>query len=261
MKHQLLAAPVLVLAAGFAYAGSTRETALDTIDRALQAKDAHTRREAAQALGVLGSMQPYRARLESMLHDKDLRVKLAAVASLAEAEDAPALRDALDDQAPEVRFAAAKALYRMHDPAGRKALVRVLNGDAKTTASFLVAVKRQQVAATPILMVGLRFVPVPGVAVGASVVEKALEKKMANGAAANRAAVALMVGQENDPEVAAALEHALADKNAAVRAAAIQAIALGGNPAMARDAEALIGDKNPTVRLRAAACYMRLSAE
>jgi HEAT repeat protein len=70
-----------------------------------------------------------------------------------------------------------------------------------------------------------------------------------------------MVGQENDPEVAAALEHALADKNAAVRAAAIQAIALGGNPAMARDAEALIGDKNPTVRLRAAACYLRLSAE
>jgi hypothetical protein len=73
-------------------------------------------------------------------------------------------------------------------------------------------------------MVGLRFIPVPGVGAGVSVVEKAVEKKMANGAAANRAAVVLMMGPENDAEVVATLEHALVDKNAAVRAAAIQAL-------------------------------------
>ena len=194
MKRQMLAAPAMILAAGMAYAGSTRETALDTIDRAVQAKDAHTRREAAHALGVLGSQQPYRARLESMLNDKDLQVKLAAVASLSESENAPALRVALDDRAPEVRFAAAKALYNMNDPAGRKALLRVLNGDAKTAASFMVEVKRQELTPKPILMVGLRLIPVPGLGAGVSVVEKAVEKKMANGAAANRAAVALMMG-------------------------------------------------------------------
>jgi len=83
---------------------------------------------------------------------------------------------------------------------------------------------------------------------------------MANGGAANRAAVALMMGQENDPAVVVALERALADKNPSVRAAAIQAIALGGNPTMAKDAEVLNGDKNPPVRLRAAACYLRLSS-
>ena len=87
MKRQMLAVPAMILAAGMAYAGSTRETALETIDRAVQAKDARTRREAAHALGVLGSQQPYRARLESMLHDKDLQVKLAAVASLSESAD------------------------------------------------------------------------------------------------------------------------------------------------------------------------------
>ncbi len=60
---------------------------------------------------------------------------------------------------------------------------------------------------------------------------------MANGAAANRGAVAAMMGEESDLEVMAALEQALADKNAGVRAAAIQAIGRSGN----RDGEGCRG--------------------
>jgi len=48
----------------------------------------------------------------------------------------PKLRDALNDKAPEVVFAAAKALYEMGDPTGREVLVAVLLGDRADSSNF-----------------------------------------------------------------------------------------------------------------------------
>jgi HEAT repeat protein len=263
MKNQLLAATVLMLASGLACAASSSETALTTIDSALHSKNPDTRREAVKALAVLGSKQPYQGRLESMLKDKDGKVRLAAVASLSESKNAPALREALDDQIPEVRFAAAKALFNMNDPAGREALIRILNGDSKTASNFIAEQKREALRTLqtprPLMIIALRqgvqFVPLPGLGEGISVTEKVLS----NSGSSDRAAVATLLGKKKDPQVSAALQHALADKDASVRAAAIQAIALGDDPTLAKDAAALLNDKNQTVRLRAAACYLRLS--
>ncbi len=262
MKNQLIAA-VLMLAPAIA-AASTTETAQNTLESALQSKNPDTRKDAVQALGVLGAQAPYQARLESMIDDKDVPVRLAVVAALAESKDAGALRQALDDTAPEVRFAAAKALFAMHDPAGEQALIRILSGDSKTNSGYIAEQKREALrmleTPRPLMMVainqGVGMVPVPYLGAGFSVMMKVI----ANPGGSSRAATALLLGKRNDPEAIAALEKSLGDKDARVRAAAIQGIAMSDNPDLAKDAEPMLKDKNRAVRLRAAACYLRLSS-
>jgi hypothetical protein len=78
------------------------------------------------ALSLVG--RPFFSALKDRLDDKDADVRVAAIASLAEVKDPralAALRAALQDDTPEVSFAAAKALWSLHDPAGRHALLAV----------------------------------------------------------------------------------------------------------------------------------------
>jgi HEAT repeat protein len=264
MKNQLIAATVLMLAPVFAAASTTTETAQSTLETALQARNPDVRKDAVQALAILGSQASYQARLESMLSDKDVPVRLAVVAALAELKDADALRQALDDSTPEVRFAAAKALYAMNDPEGEQALLRVLAGTAKTSSGLIAEQKREalRLLQTPkaLMMMainqGAGMVPLPYFGTGFMV----MEKIVAGPKTSNRAATALMLGKSNNPEVIAALENALGDKDARVRAAAIQAIGMSGNADLAKDAEPMLNDKNRSVRVRAAACYLRLTS-
>ena len=264
MKNQLLPAAVVLLACRLAHAASPAETALSTIDNALHAKNPDTRREAVRALTLIGSKQPYQGRLEALLNDKDMQVRLAVVASLAQTNDVKALRVALDDRTPEVRFAAAKELFERDDPAARAALLRLLNGDTKTSSAFMVRQERDGLhtieTPKPLMLTAVRYggalAPLPGAGIGIALLLKAMSKP----GTANRAAIALLLAGKKDPEVVAALEHALTDKEAQVRAAAIQAIAMMDDPALARDAQLMLIDRNPTVRLHAAACYLRLSS-
>jgi HEAT repeat protein len=261
MKNQLIAT-TMILAASLAPAASNHQTALETIESALQSKNSDTRKAAVDALGFAGSK--YQPRLVSMLQDKDSQVRLTAVAGLADAKDAAALRLALDDNAPEVRFAAAKALYAMNDPAGEQALLRVLNGDTKTSSGFVAGEKREVIhtVETPksLMIAAVKgsalLSPVPGTSVGVSMAGKAMK----NQTASDRAATAVLLGKANHPEVIAALERAVTDPDAKIRAAAIQAIALTNDASLAKHAEALLTDKNRTVRLHAAAAYLRLSS-
>ncbi len=270
MKKQLFAEMIHFIACGMLAGGLTHaalpsETAaLDTIDKALHAKNPDTRRDAVRALALIGSRQPYQGRLEGMMNDKDVPVRLAAVASLAEVNDAPALREALDDKAAEVRFAAAKALFSMSDPGAQAALIRILKGDAKTGSNFVAEREREGLRTLqtpkPMMMTAVRFgggfIPVPGAGFGITMLLQTVSKP----GGSDRAAIALLLGGTKDVEVVGALERALTDKDAAVRGAAIQGIALGDDPARAQDAERMLDDKSQSVRLRAAACYLRLSA-
>jgi HEAT repeat protein len=263
MKHHLHVAVIVAVTCALVPGASLSEMAFATLDSALRSKNPDTRKDAVKALGVLGSMQPYQARLESMLHDNDMEVRLAVVASLAETANAPALEQALDDRTPEVRFAAAKALFAMHDPAGKPALIRVLNGRDKTSSSLIAEQKREALrllhTPQPLLIIALRqgvgFVPVPYFGTGVSVMEKVISRS----GAPSRATTALLLRAEQDPEVMAALESALKDKDAAVRGAAILAIAGSNDPALVKDAGDLLNDRSRTVRVRAAACYLRLT--
>jgi len=262
MKKQLIAAALML--APFAAAASTAETALATIESGLTAKNPDTRKDGVQALAVLGWQPKYQARLEAMLHDKDMQVRLAVVAGLAESKDAAGLRQALDDRTPEVRFAAAKALFAMHDPAGERALIRILSGQSRTSSGLIAEQKRDalRLLQTPRPLIkmamdqGVGMIPVPYVGMGYSVMQKVV---MGSGKS-DRAATALLLGKADSPEAIAVLESSLGDKDARLRAAAIQAIAMSDKAELAKDAEPLLTDKNRSVRLRAAACYLRLSS-
>jgi HEAT repeat protein len=237
----------------------------DLLRTALGEHGPETRRQAVLALSLLGGRQPYITMVQSALADKDLPVRLAAVSSLAEVRSKTsisALKQALDDDTPEVSFAAAKALLALNDPAGKGALLSVLSGETKTSSSFFSKQKRDamRMMQTPkgmflfALRQGIGFAPIPGIGSGLASMEGILSDPGVSG----RATAALLLAREKDPKTLAALRDALSDKDGSVRASAVHAIALRDDPKLTRDLTPLLDDKKEAVRLRAAAAVLRL---
>lgn len=229
-------------------------------------KNPDVRKEAAAALSLTAAREPYLSGLTSALDDKDIYVRLAAVNSLMDLRDqsaGPALAKALNDDAPEVSFAAAKALWALGDPRGRAALFEVLGGQMKTVSNPLSAEKRDMLRMfhTPRTLMlfairsGVGFVPVPGVGEGVS----SLTMLMNDASVSGRAATILLIGRDPSAQVTVALRDALKDKDASVRAAAAHAIALRDDPVFMEDLVPLLTDTKDSARLRAAAGYVRLA--
>jgi HEAT repeat protein len=258
---------VLSLALVSSAAAATTEQCTGLLRKALEAHNPDTRKQAVVALSLATERDPMQTRLEEMLQDKDVEVRLAVVASLAEVKTKSAiaaLHKALEDDVPEVGFAAAKALWSLHDPAGKQALISVLQGESKTSSNFFSKQKRDamRMMHTPrttflyALRQGVGFAPVPGLGEGISSMQAILTDPGTSG----RATAALLLGKDNDPSTLAGLKDALYDKDWRVRAAAVHSIALRNDPAMKKDLEPLLEDDKEEVRLRAAAGYLRLSA-
>ena len=113
---------------------------------ALKDKNPDTRVQAVQSRGLIGAHEPYVATLIGMLDDKDVQVRVATVTSLVDLKNKDtiaALKKALDDEVPEVSFAAAKALWTLKDPNGEDALIAVLSGELKSSSKFLDKKKRE----------------------------------------------------------------------------------------------------------------------
>jgi HEAT repeat protein len=231
----------------------------------LKDKNPDVRKHAVQALGLVGPREPYLSQLESMLDDKDVEVRLATVTSLVDLKNThtvAALRKALDQDVPEVSFAAAKALWTLDAEEGRDALVSVLSGETKTSSGFITKQKRDalRMIHTPKTMFmfalrqGIGLAPVPGLGAGVSSLQGILSDPGVSG----RAATALLLGPDKDPKVLEALEDALADKDWSVRAAAAHSIALRNDPALEKELVPLLDDKKEEVRVRAAAGCLRL---
>jgi HEAT repeat protein len=200
-----------------------------------------------------------------MLNDGDVQVRVATIEALAGLKNAraiAALKIALDDKVAEVRFAAAKALLKLNDPAGRESLIAMLNGETKVSSGVVAANVRdtKRTLETPngatkvTLRVGTTLAPVPYLGVGYSATEKMVTRRGGPG----RAATALLLAKDKDPEVIAALRNALTDKDANVRAAAVQALAQVADPDSAELFVTMFSDKNQKVRVQAAASYIRL---
>jgi len=246
---------------------SDQERARDFLQDSLKDKNPDNRKHAVQALGLVSPREPYLSQLEAMLDDKDVEVRLATITSLMDLKNErtiSALRKALDSDVPEVSFAAAKALWTLNDPVGHEALLAVLSGEAKTSSRFITRQKRDalRMLHTPkmlflfALQQGANFAPVPGLGAGVS----SLQGILADQGVSGRAATALLLSTDKDPEVLLALEDALSDKDWSVRAAAVHAIALRNNPALEKDLLPLFEDKKEAVRVRAAAGYLRLES-
>lgn len=237
----------------------------EILETALKDKNPDTRKQAAIALSLVGTADPYASRLESLLDDKDVEVRLAAVASLADLRNGrtvSALHKALKDEVPEVSFAAARALYAMNDPEGKKALLSILSGESKASSGYIAKQKRDalRMMHTPKTMfmfairTGAGFAPVPGLGEGISSMQALLSDPSVSG----RATAALLLEKDKDPETLEALKEALQDKEWSVRAAAVHALVLRDDPAFQADIIPLLDDKTQAVRLRAAAGYLRL---
>ena len=235
------------------------------LDRALKDKNPDTRKEAVVALSLAGTGEPFATWLESMLEDKDVEVRLAVVASLVDyrsKRSIDALHRALKDEVPEVSFAAAKALWALDDPAGKEALLAVIEREMKTKSGFFTKQKRDAMrlmhTPKPMFILALKggagFVPVPGVGAGIS----SMLGLLSDPALSGRAAAALLLGRDKDQDTLDALRDALSDKDWSVRAAAVHSLALRNDPALQADLEPLLEDKKEAVRLRAAAGYARL---
>jgi HEAT repeat protein len=248
-----------------AITSANHDRAYGLLDDSLKDKNPDTRKQAVQALGLVSPQEPYISQLEAMLDDKDVQVRLAAITSLVDLRNArtiSALRKALDSDVPEVSFAAAKALWTLNEPAGREALVSVLSGETKTSSGFFTKQKRDalRMLHTPktlfmfALQQGANFAPIPGLGAGVSSVQGILSDPGVSG----RAATALLLSTDNDPQILPALQDALTDKDWSVRAAAVHAIALRNDPALETDLVPLLEDKKEAVRVRAAAGYLRL---
>jgi HEAT repeat protein len=258
-------AGLVIQGVGVADEGDTKSESI--LEEALASKNPDTRKQAVAALSLAASREPYLSRLIGMLEDKDVEVRLAAVASLSEIKNGAvnkALRKALEDEVPEVSFAAAKALWTLKDPAGKRALMAVLEGENKTSSSFLSRQKRDALRMmhtpkTALLFAarqGAGFAPIPGLGGGISSMQAILTDPAVSG----RAAAALLLGQQNDAATLQALKDALTEKDGSLRAAAVHCLALKNNPSLKKDIVPLLDDDKESVRLRAAAAYARLSA-
>ena len=237
----------------------------DILEKALKDKNPDTRKQAAIALSLVGSTDPYASRLEALLDDKDVEVRLSAVASLSDLKNGrtvAALHKALNDEVPEVSFAAARSLWALNDPEGKKALLSILSGESKASSGYFAKQKRDALrmmhTPKPMFMFALRtgagFAPIPGLGTGVA----SMQALLSDPAVSGRAATALLLEKENDEQTTAALKDALADKEWSVRAAAVHALVLRDQPAYQAEMIPLLDDKTEAVRLRAAAGYLRL---
>ena len=246
---------------------ATDAQCIEILQHALDAGNPETRQQAVVALSLSSGRGPLFNQLERMLQDKDVQVRQAVVASLADVQSASAtalLHKALEDPVPEVSFAAAKALWARHDPAGRDALLAVLAKESKPSSNFFSRQKREALRMmhtprTTLLFAaraGAGFAPVPGLGQGIA----SMQGILASAEVSGRAVAALLLGADRDPATIEALRDALSDKDSSVRAAAVHSISLRNNPALKKELEPLLTDDKESVRLRAAAGYLRLSA-
>jgi len=239
----------------------------EILQRALDAKNPETRTQAVAALSLASGRGPLFDQLEQMLQDKDVQVRQAVVASLADVKSASAtaaLHKALEDAVPEVSFAAAKALWARHDSVGRDALLAILARESKSSSTFFTKQKREalRMMHTPrttflfAVQQSAAFIPVPGLGEGIA----SMQGILASARVPGRASAALLLGADRDPATIDALRDALSDKDSSVRAAAVHSISLRNDPALKKELEPLLEDDKEPVRLRAAAGYLRLSA-
>lgn len=272
MKPVRIATLILIVCCGVSRAGG--QTLRENADQArsilkagVEASDPFVRVEAINAVGMIGAHELVLTRLEQLLHDKNIRVRLAAVhalTDLASPHSIEPLHHLLEDEkVPEVAFAAAKALESLHDPAGTKALMDYYEGKRKSSSNMIQKRKRQtmeQFHSVPsglmfVVSQGVGYVPVPGVGEGFSAFSELIRDK----GLSDRAGVILIIGQSKDPEITDLLRGALQDKDWSVRAAAAQMIAYTARVELRDALLPLFRDKNRKVQFRAAGAFLHLA--
>ncbi len=235
------------------------------LEEAVADNDVSRRTEAISALAIVGSKSRAFALVESALQDKEPAVRRVAVIALGEMKSRkslPKLKHMLEDDSPEVSFAAAQALWQMGDRSGRQVLFEVLSGERNPSGSGLgrKASELKKKLHSPAALAefgakqGARALLGP-FAIGLTVAE---ELRKDNSASA-RALSAALLATDRSPESAEQLEQALDDKNWLVRATAAKSLAKRRQRHALPRLEALLNEDKEVVRYSAAAAVLALT--
>jgi HEAT repeat protein len=236
------------------------------LERGAGDPDPDVRREVAVALGLPSRRDSSTGLLERLVADKDHLVREAALVSIGELRD-PRLRkpvhDALDDEVPEVAFAAARTLFKLNQPEGKQLLLEIVQKEARAKTGFLRAklrdatrrMKRPKSAMLFVVQQGIGFVPVPGLGAGFSAMNSLVDDPDFSA----RATALLVLSSDRSPEVRSEIEQAFNDSDWSMRAAATQIAASRNERAWRFRLVPLFEDTNRRVRYRAAASFLRLT--
>jgi len=224
-------------------------------------KSADKRSTAVQVLGLLpGDAQAEKAAVDALKDDKP-EVRAAAAQALGDMKAkgaAPQLVEMFADKEPAVIIAAAHALIELGDNRGFNVYYAILTGEQKSGASLMD--EQKKMLNDPKKMAqfgfeqGIGFIPFAGLGYGAF---KMVTKDTTSPVLA---AAALTLAKDPDPRSGQALAATAADnKSWIVRAAALNAMALRGVTALLPTAESQLGDSKEEVRYSAAAAVIRLT--
>ena len=243
------------------------ERAWRILTEGVNAKKFTDRIIALKALADLGPNAKGVQLVSAVLKDKDPDVRAQGAATLGEMKSRtaiPALRKALDDEAPQVSFAAAKSLWQLGDNAGRRVLLDVLQGDKGTKDGFVAShkrqAKRQLEDKKSLVAMGAEkgageFLPGPlGMGVGLA------KQEFSAGTDPARVACADLLSRRPDKATMLALKAALMDRDWSVRAAAALALGRMGRPGTQQWLEFALDDSKPAVRDAAAVGILRMSS-
>ena len=234
------------------------------LDRGLHDSNPIKRVQAVTAMAIMRPLPKSRALVESAFDDKDYSIRQAACTALDEMKSRasiPKLKDALNDKAPEVVFAAAKALYDMGDPIGREVLIGILLGEQADSSSFFQSSMHDMKAKIhephELVMIGIKsgagVLLGPG-ALGVPVAEGLMRDAQASG----KTVAAALLAKDRSSDAMNAIREALSDKNWTVRAAACRALALANSTSDFETIAGLLDDKKEEVQYSAAAALIRL---
>ena len=243
-----------------------RVHALEVLQHAAADRDPDTRRQVALALSLGRAEAPVNTMVEALVKDSDSLVRQAALDTVGELGDrklAPAAEKALDDEVAEVVFAAARALYRLKDPAGKSMLIAVVEKEQKAESNPMRIklrnlVRRMKTPRSALFLAveqGAGFIPAPGLGEGIS----AMSALLNDDSFSPRATALLLLAGDNSADVRGLIEQAFTDEEWSLRAAAVQLVARPQNVRWRSRLAPMIDDSNKKVRFRAAAVYLRVN--
>src|SRR6266568_8861846 len=199
-----------------------KEQAWEVLQTGATADKTSDRAAAIQATGLIPSDPRARKIAEIAIQDDAPEVRSAAAAALGEMHarrSIPKLKAATEDKDPAVALAAAHALLLLNDDSAYEVYYEVLTGERKTGKGLLAQAaeyKDPKKLAEVGFHEALGFIPFGSLGWGAL---KMVKKGDASPA---RAAAATVLAKDRDPKTTKALVDAVGDKNWIVRAAACE---------------------------------------
>jgi HEAT repeat protein len=197
---------------------------------------------------------------EKAMDDQAPEVREAAATSLGllhSVSSIPKLKLALNDKDPIVVLAAAHSLCALGDKEGYEVYYEILLGERKAAPGLVAGqeamFRDHKKLAEFAFEQGIEFNPFAGIGWG---IIKTVHQ---DDVSPVRAAAAAVLADDADPHSGRALAKSCSDKNWMVRVAALEALARRGDPAFLEDVEPHTADENDRVRFTAAAAIVRLS--